>query len=204
MLDLTSPVKIILDLFAVVVGVAIERFLTESSLFTEPYCTKPWLNGQKRWLRVLFCWACLTILTSLALRFLVGSEHEMHAAYKSVQGVVPIYWFFEDLAFLLVFGVFLVKTALSTKPEDFVLWLIRFFVAAIIWSLIDFVHLRMHDPTGIWWFGVNLIQLLLAVAVFFHSRSEPKKVPIFFAFLAVCYATLFGADVLILVANGSV
>jgi hypothetical protein len=204
MLDFSGPVTAVSAVFAVVVGVALERFVTEPPM-SDPGPEKPWLDANRRWLRVLFYWSSLTVLASLTLRFLVGSGAHLQQAYvhpyaqvQQVEADLP--WFFKDLAFLLFFGVSLVKVALSKNPVDFALWLIRFLGAGLLWSAIEIWRWwPQHDYPGSNWLCINLSQLALTLLALWPLKQKPEWSSYVLAALALSYATIFGIDVRLLI-----
>lgn len=194
-----GPVTIVLNVFAVVVGVALERFLTKSPMTGEDPA-QYW--SDRLFFRVLFYWASLTILCSLSIRFLAGSHYHLQHVYVASQippnlQMATIRWFLKDLAFLLAFGVFLVRAALSTTPESFLMWLIRFLVAAVLWCLLESALLHfwpIHSYVGKLWLPINLTQLLLTLVGWVMVKSRKNWCPSIFTALAVCYVIAFCLD----------
>jgi hypothetical protein len=186
MFNLADAVTVVLGIFGVVVGVALERFLTES-----PMVRKYERNCPNCWLRGLFFWSSLTMLISVILRFFIGATIQLHDAYVSNLGPMPR--FFKDLAFLIVFGVFLVKVGLSKTSIEFTRWLMWFFGCAITWSLIAIV-MRTDQDLALLWLILNLIQLGITAVCCWLLDKKPSWVPYILASLAVCYAILFGFD----------
>src|SRR2546421_131710 len=108
MLNFKDPVTVVIGIFAVVVGAALERFLT----------ARPMDLGQnvtKRSHRELFYWSALIVLLSLIIRFFVGAAAHLAGMYLKPDALKPwdMYLLFKDMVFLIVFGVFLVKVAIS-------------------------------------------------------------------------------------------
>jgi hypothetical protein len=157
-----------------------------------------WSN--RKWLRTLFYWTSLTILCSLAIRFLVGSDFHLRYLYlqpKHSLSIVDIRWFLKDLAFLLAFGVFLVRAALSQTPTSFLMWLIRFLAVAVLWCLLEMVLSHfwpLHAYVGKPWLAINSAELVTTFIAMLVIRKRVKWCPSAFTVLAICYVIGFCFD----------
>jgi len=187
-LSFGDPVTAVVATFGVVVGVALERFLTESEMVGSYEKTCP-----NRWLRWLFFWSSLTMLASLILRFMMGAAVQLRAEYVENQAHMPR--FIKDEAFLIVFGVLLVKVGLSKEALGFMRSLIWFFVVAVVWSLIA---MASGTDAGLarFWLEINAIQLVVTAVCRRLLVKKPGFVPqaMFLCFLAICYLTIFCFD----------
>jgi hypothetical protein len=201
MSSLEGPVTAVLRVFDVVVGVALERFLKdfrwvllrEVRIFVKARAKAN--PGAHRWSHPIFevlYWASLTLLVSLALRFAIGSEVHLKHTYLESPG--PLSLFLKDLVFLVLFGVLLVRAALSKQLSEFMLWLTTFLVVGILWSWIE-IATSAQSPFGCWWLLVNSVQLALTVVGWLWVHWKPGHAPQMLAILAVCYVVIFCFDV---------
>jgi hypothetical protein len=198
---LEGPVTAVLRVFDVVVGVALERFLKDDRMVDfardqfQTARVKRIGHNARRWDRLIWetlYWASLVVLVSLALRFAIGSEVHMKHTYVEAKGSVSL--FLKDLGFLVLFGVLLVRAALSPKLADFMLWLTTFLVVGMVWSWVEIVTLA-RSPFGSWWLLINSLQLALTILGWWWVHRKPGHAPYMLAILAVCYAAIFCFDV---------
>src|SRR5438270_4212008 len=110
-----GAVEAVLLAFTVVVGVALERFLKDHAVVIQ--------EKYQGWRHELFYWSALTILITLAIRFLVGSYIHLHFTYAEVPTLKTVLRFLKDLFFLFVFGTFLVRAALALTSKSFIFWI---------------------------------------------------------------------------------
>jgi len=189
------PVDQVLFVFGAVVAVALERFLTESPMVAA-FRSNP---GNGPWRRELFYWSSLTVLVSLSLRFLIGSAVQLDGTYvKQNLTSSPYLRFFKDLAFLVTFGVFLVRASMSSDVSEFARWLTWFFVVAIIWCLVYWIECRCIGAAAELrrWLPINTLQLAMTLLFWWLVKvNQNQPEPCLLAGLAVSYAIIFGFDV---------
>jgi len=196
-----GPIIAVLRVFDVVVGIAFERFLKDDRMihaalrhFVKFRANKgvgPSMLAKKSIYEILY-WASFLLLVTLALRFAIGSEVHLKHSYQDMQGSVG--QFVKDLAFLVLFGVFLVRAALSAKLTDLLWWLTMFLGTGAIWSLVEILS-RPTSWFGCWWLFVNLLQLALTLIVWWSLCRWPHHASFILVLLAVCFAVLFYVDV---------
>jgi len=202
-----GTVDVVLVTFAVVVGVALERFLTDEHVFIraefEADMNRFW------WLYAL----SFTALFCLAMRFLVGSDFHLRFTYVTNRRG-PI-CFFTDLVFLVAFGVILVRAALSESPCEFMYGLIRFLVLSVIWDALEMfrtsargerwcriAHPKIkpeHAKPLIWfWLVIDLFQLAATYGLRYCDPQVGIRLGVFtsFSLLAVVYVLALFADLL--------
>jgi hypothetical protein len=199
MFPLEGPVTAVLRIFDVVVGVALERSLKDNQMvflalrkFTKKMATGPSRRVHRFYFELLY-WSSLVLLVSLALRSAIGSEVHLKHTYVEAHG--PMSLFLKDLVFLVLFGVLLVRAALSESIARFMLWLTMFLVVGIVWSLID-IAFSGGSPFGCRWLGINAVQLVLTVSGWWWLRRKPGRAPHTLALLPLCYAAIFCFDVM--------
>ncbi len=191
MFDFSGPVHLVVEMFVVVVGVALHSFLVEE---------KAWLKPYENRLRVTMDWACLTILSSLALRFCIGSDAQLRSAYlRGTYGAWDLAWFNFDLLFLLAYGVFLVKAARSHCLVDFVDWLMRLLGAAVLWNVVEMMRSLIRSCSltnyiGRPWLYLNASLLVLTFLARWRLKKSTSHAPQMMAALAFFYAVAFCLD----------
>jgi len=189
--------------FVAVVAVALERFykdrkLVEAQNFEAALCPRYLF----RWrCDEVFYWSVLTVLVSLAIRFLIGSAVHLHSTIEESHG--PVRDFLWDILWLFVFGSFIVRAALAQTTREFSKWLISFSVAGILWSLIAILVSPCGALTyrlGRGWLAINGAQFIATFLLWRTSGEEPKpenrisRVRGMFA-LAFVFGVLFVFDV---------
>jgi hypothetical protein len=195
-----GPVRAVLAVFGVVVGLALTRFLTSSQMIKgHIHVLKNSINARK-FIRIrasLFYWSSLMILSSIILRFYIGSTAHLHDTYQvnAALTLKDMVLFLKDLFALIVFGILLVKMALSLNPREFLHWLIWFFRLCILWCLAEIF--TRGGFLAKWWLLLNLFQLLFAYAgwILLRRRTrQPRWVLGVLGTLAVLYTLSFIAD----------
>jgi hypothetical protein len=176
-------IAVVSDAFIVIVGVAVERFLTRYPLgrgdpafkpraSSLPPAEKPEIcryqpHGDATvdlWYWVCYCLA-LAILVSLVLRFLIGSGTHLAKHYIGKTTSQSVHQFITDIIFLMFFGAFLVGAALASSVRRFMMWLSLSSAVGILWSVIA-VQVRGDRGFGCWWLAVNFFQCLISLALF--------------------------------------
>jgi hypothetical protein len=203
---LVGAVTAILLAFSVVAGAALERLFNDQPLVKEENYQHPRDE--------VFYWLVLTIVITVAIRFLVGSYVHLHMTYTTSAILWPPgplhvrLWsfslFLRDLFFLFAFGAFLVRIVLSKTCERFMWWIMLFTAADIIWCVCELITHR-SQPLAWGWFEIGIFQFL--VAIIGWRLLEPKKASIrnlkVFVFLAIIFAVIFCVDLWqILVGSG--
>jgi hypothetical protein len=190
MLNFADPVRAVLAIFGVVVGVALEFFIRKPLEGEEK-------NLPKGLVRDVVYFSAFTALVSLALRFVIGSEIHLNHTYVAHGTPEDYLKFLRDICFLVLFGALLVKVALSKDLREFTSWLIKFFLACIAWSLIECPKTEF----GRWWLGLNLLQLVITLAFgglmkwFVDKKTNPGPYKaILAALLAAFYFAIFSFD----------
>ncbi len=141
-----EAIEVVTDAFIVIVGVAVERFLTDFPLGNnDPAFQQEHSFGLRfKWRgpkKDLFYWWCyvlaLIILVTLVIRFLVGSRVDLLIAYT---GTCPlsVRKFISDVSFLMFFAAFIVGAALSERIRDFMGWLSFCAATGVLWSVMAF------------------------------------------------------------------
>jgi hypothetical protein len=189
------------DTFLVVVGVALHSFLRDYKMGRDLGVARldDLVNVPKPhkayWLSY---WLTFVVLISVALRFLVGSRAHVTSVYGG-SGSVPLdsYSFTRNIILLVAFGVVLVQAAISKSHRHFMLWMVGFSAAGIMWSLLDGTN------WGRWWLCLHLWQVLVTVVCFLIAPSKPgtlvennhvRRLTVSLSLLAVVYVWLFLAD----------
>jgi hypothetical protein len=190
-----GAITAILMAFSVVVGVALERFLTDQKLVDA--------SGYEKKRREVFYWIVLTIMITLAVRFLVGSYIHLHITYTLALTPKTFLYFFKDLLFLFAFGAFLVRMAFSESCKDFLGWIIVFSLADVFWSglqliigIFDLEVQKTSGPLALSWLGIGLCQLLI-ISICHRFVTTEKKSPRnfrIFVFLLIIFVVIFGCD----------
>jgi hypothetical protein len=198
-LSLDQSVAVALNIFAVVVGVALKQFLTDSPMI------KGFTNVTRKQRAQLY-WSALAVLAALILRFFVGGTVHLRSAFvkKDLQPS-DMALFFKDLFFLILFGVLIVKIASSNRPAEFNRWLMRFLAAGIIWCIIE-IPIRWHSPLrslAIWWLSANLIQLAVTAFCAWRMRKVAGSERHMFLILAIFFVFVLGLDLQAMARYGS-
>ncbi len=182
-----GTVDVVIVTFSVVVGVALERFLTDQKVFSEDFVMKP-----EYW---CFYGFSFTALICLALRFLVGSDFHLKDSYVKPNQDKLIF-FFKDLIFLVVFGVLLVQAALSKNPRDFMSRLAWFLGLSVIWDLIEWRTRRRNLPLTKRWLKIDFFQLAGTCLIWYCYSQVGVSLWAFafFAILAVGYCLALWFD----------
>jgi hypothetical protein len=176
--------------FAVVVGVALERLLTEEA----------WkiASGYEGKIKETFYWLVLIIGITLAIRFLIGSYVHLHMTYWEVRTWRKVLGLFKDLIVLFAFGAFLVRMSFSDTREEFLRWILIFSVADVLWSACE-IMIRRGGPGEYiaWgWLVIGLIQFAVTALSWRFlqpQQGSPRNFNIFI-FLAIVSLVMFGAD----------
>jgi hypothetical protein len=115
-------IEVVIDVFIVIVAIAVDRFFTNFPLGADPAFDppnpKPLPEDQARDHRKEhngWYWPCfvlsLAVIVTLALRFLIGSDFHLRHAYLYKPGDVRL--FIWDICFLLIFGGLYRKSGLG-------------------------------------------------------------------------------------------
>ncbi|MFI5021621.1 MAG: hypothetical protein ACHQRJ_08215 [Alphaproteobacteria bacterium] len=137
--DFTQAVTVVLQTFAVLVGVSItDLFDTSKSHF---------LGAQQNWL--------FFALIALLLRFIIGSAIHLNHVYGNTDPPDPerprehrVLVFFKDLAFLVFFGWIAVRITHSETFCGFLGGSLAFVGAAFVWSVLDAILQRCCPSIG--------------------------------------------------------
>ena len=158
------PIVAVLQAFSVVVGAALTRFFADPRV-VDAQKFNDW-EKHRDFIRELFYWSVLTILITLAIRFLVGSGVHLRMIYKDIQefSLHTVLRFLKDLFFLFVFGAFLVRAVLSNEVRSFARWLALFSGTGCFWSGFEYLYYSAHpDPLAGIWFLINLFQFAITI-----------------------------------------
>jgi hypothetical protein len=154
------PIIAVLQAFSVVVGAALTRFFADPRV-VDAQKFNDWEN-HRHLIRELFYWSVLTILITLAIRFLVGSGVHLRMTYnREILDSLhrTVFRFLKDLFFLFAFGAFLVRGVLANKVRSFARWLTLFSCTGCFWSVVEYFYYTQHpDPFAKIWFFINLFQ----------------------------------------------
>lgn len=166
-------IEVVIDVFIVIIGIAIERFFTNFPLGADPVFDSQILNRclgdpprDHRKEHNGWYWPCfvlsLIVIVTLALRFLIGSDFQLRHAYVYKLG--DIHLFIWDICFLLGFGGFIVKAALAEDIHGFAGWLAGCSAVTTLWGILAFHRPDQHVLIRGWLIG-DSIQFLLSLAV---------------------------------------
>lgn len=196
-------IEVIIDAFIVVIGVAIERFLTKFPLGSDEVFYPPPIQPYPDEIKPKhnkFYWWCyvpaLMVVVSLVIRFLIGSDYHLRHRYMGSMGKSG---FIFDICVLMVFGAFIVKAALSERVDEFAFWLACCSGLGVGWSLWALCRRDNHGPV-LGWFKINFCLLLVTLLVMgwcrhFRKRSSPKLVIAGLMVLCLFYCVGFYCDV---------
>ncbi len=191
--------------FAVFAGVALTHFISESEM-VEKYKEKCTSSA----LQAAFYWSSVCILSSLALRFLLGSKIHLLTTYGqgSHSGIAG---FLHDAIFLFVFGVFLIKAAWAKHHLEFGNWLVALLAGAVLWA--SSTRWLIRNDTGFvsFWLPLDAAQLVITLVVLvpvWRYRSDwPDKArkasAISMLVLAIVYLGVFAIDVIWMINKNS-
>ena len=175
------------SIFTVVVGVALERFLKDHLVVAE--------QKYEGWRHELCYWSALTILITLAIRFLIGSYIHLHVTYVDAPTPKVLLRFLKDLFFLFAFGTFLVRAAIAKHFSSFMYWIMLFSAAGVAWSVIEVITRSYHLAWA--WLLINLLQCVVTFVCWKYVGSRPdalRGIPAIFAVLVIMFAGLFCLD----------
>ncbi|HLK03331.1 MAG TPA: hypothetical protein VKT53_02745 [Candidatus Acidoferrum sp.] len=165
-----TNIHLILELFVVIIGVAVTRFLAEGTLVDSDPAFRDEENAKPK--HDVWYWVCyglaLIILVTLIMRFMLGSNKQLMLMYAGKQDFDSYLKFFWDICFLMFFGAFLVAAARSETVRTFMRWLAVSSALGVAWSLIALW--RGEGSLGCWWLDVNLIQCALTVPFYLWCR----------------------------------
>jgi hypothetical protein len=205
--------EVVTTVFAVIVGVAVERFLTEFPLKKDVAFAHPepqqartgarlTLSGQLRerpskiyWFSYVFS---LMAIVTLVLRFIMGSDFHLRHAYEKAASKPDIDNFIIDICFLMFFGAFIVGAALAEQIYRFALWLALFSGVAVVWSGIALLRGTQRGLIW-WWLIINGIQLVLGLVVMllclrWEKRKSYNSMICGLLVLAAWYVVIFPFD----------
>lgn len=129
-LDFVQPVAVVLQTFAVLVGISLTDFFDESKNKL-PEGLQPW---------------AFVALMALLLRFIIGSAVHLNFAYgeradghghKLGPRLPSIVLFLKDLAFLVAFGYLAIKISHSRNFVHFLQFSAWFVTTALLWCITD-------------------------------------------------------------------
>jgi len=199
--NIEHSIEVVGGTFLVVVGVAVERFLTGYPLgkndpsFRDPVHPTVIVRD---WRYVMCYITSLVILVSVVIRFLLGSDAQLRNAYvEHAFGPPQVHSFVRDVVFLMFFGAFLVGAALSKTVSKFMAWLALSSGVGAVWSWIE-VLVRPDTPYAWWWLEVNSKQFVVTLSCFlllWRARSARTTVPYVLGLLTVWYAVIFPIDI---------
>ncbi|HEY6350092.1 MAG TPA: hypothetical protein VI636_11855 [Candidatus Angelobacter sp.] len=195
-LKFKETVDVVATTFSVVVGFALTCFLEKSPMVQRYNQEHP--DKSDKVVRGIFLFSSAMILISLALRFLIGSKIHLLLTYGSGHG--NVFPFLKDLAFLIFFGVFLVKISWAKDSFQFMRGLTGFLVLVLLWGLITLIfwgdrHFALpwvimdSIQLAITCGGLVLLTLVRRVLV-----RHPSILPYTMLLLATLYAVIFGWD----------
>jgi hypothetical protein len=195
-------VEIVSDAFIVIVGVAVERFLTDYPLghedpafqrrvssSTKPNKTEtvpcPAIPKETETVEDGWYWLCYTlalmVLVTLALRFLIGGNSDLAQTYVTPETTgTSIKRFITDVCFLMFFAAFLVGAALSKSVRAFMGWLSLSSAVGVIWTVA--AHgVRQQPHLSPWYLHIGL---LMAFAACLVGMALSSSVRAFMSWLA--------------------
>jgi hypothetical protein len=184
-------IEVVIDAFIIIIGIAVERFITAFPLRHDPvfrllktaprrrrhrrpfdHMKWPKLSKLRYWWSYFvskswywICYACsLAVIVTLVLRFLLGADLHLRNAYLGKQDIHNFAW---DIFALMCFGAFIVGAALAKYVRHFAWWLAGCSGVGTIWSALA---LRRVDPHTLdellwWWLKINSIQLAVALGI---------------------------------------
>jgi hypothetical protein len=159
-------VDVVVSVFAVLVGIALENFLANPQQHFCPVPTK------------LFHWSAFAALICLSLRFIIGSNVHLKETYiparRAAAGKAAeerVWRFDKDLLSLIFFGVALVQAAGATTFRAFLGWLITFLAASIVWDISE----RACENSRFWkkWLVMDFTQCALTIVLCCLYASFP-------------------------------
>ena len=198
-------IEVVIDAFIIIIGIAVERFITKFPLRHDPAfrllktaprrrshrrpardVKRPILNKLRYW-RSYFVskswyWICyvlsLSVIVTLVLRFLLGADLHLRNAYLGKQDTHNFAW---DVFALMCFGAFIVGAALAKYVRHFAWWLAGCSAVGTIWSALA---VQRADPYSLnvliwWWFKINSAQFGIALCIgllcWVHKALESKN-----------------------------
>jgi len=188
--------------FVVIIGVAVERFLTEFPLKHDPALRHPDPRAPRGAHAIPsklyhICYVLsLTAIVTLVLRFLIGSDSHLRRAYTACNTKPAIDNFIVDICFLMLFGAFIVGAALARRVHWFALWLALFSGVAVLWSSIATTR-GAQAPLIRWWLTINAIQFGISLAAMVWSlacRNRHNLVIAALLIVALWYVVIFPFD----------
>jgi hypothetical protein len=126
--------------FENVVGVVISTFAVFVGFTINTYLNKVEIEDWRHWRFYAFI-----ALTTLLLRYIIGSAVHLNHVYVQKTGVGPAMrqrsrsavLLFKDICFLVIFGVIAVHTSKAGSFNDFVTGTLWFVGAGFVWSVLD-------------------------------------------------------------------
>jgi hypothetical protein len=155
-------IGVVLEAFVVICGIAVTQFFSEGTVvdtdpaFSGDKTTSP--DRYKPWYFISYISALIVIVT-LVLRFLVGSQTQLMAAYGPEAKEVSFHGFIADVSFLMFFGAFLVGAAQAKSVRAFMVWLALTSAAGVGWSVMALWRGESNLP--LWWLEINFLQFVL-------------------------------------------
>jgi len=198
-----KTIDVVTVAFVVIIGVAVERFLTEFPLKNDPVFKHPnpqaprgsFQEAPSKIYRLCYVLSLMAIVT-LVLRFLIGSDFHLRHAYANATAKLGVDNFIVDICFLMLFGAFIVGAALAERIQRFALWLALFSAVAVIWSGIALIRGAQHDLIC-WWFTINAIQFgigLAALVLCLRYQNRHNLVIGALLILSAWYVVIFPFD----------
>jgi len=183
-------IEVVIDAFIIVIGVAVERFITEFPLGEDKaFDFLKTLPHKRRYRRPHRTWkvkvrrlryrisqfrnksyylgsygSSLAVIVTLVLRFLLGSDLHLRNAYLHNAGKQNINQFAVDIAVLMFFGTCIVGAALAESIQRFAWWLALCSAAGALWSWQALSRPDVQDLRDLvrWWFQINSVQCGIA------------------------------------------
>lgn len=143
--DYEASIDVLLRVFAVMIGISLSRFLIAYNLPND------------KWVY----WSSFAALTSLLLRYFMGTGNHVKQTYKGDPKQSP-WMFLKDLLFLIIFGYFVIRISLADSLYQFMSHSNYLLASAVLWAFVDIVvRKKKGEPIELplHWLLVNSIAL---------------------------------------------
>jgi hypothetical protein len=152
MKNLEPTIRVVLTLFAAILGYGLKRILDNADAIGGIYG----VNG----------WILFLITLSLSIRFFTGSANHTSARFLQTSKAITdkdAWEFIVDICILIMSGVLLSAVCYSESPAEYLLLSIAFLTLAIIWGLIERYIWKVDK--WFFWFKIDFLLVILYVII---------------------------------------
>jgi hypothetical protein len=152
MKNLEPTIRVVLILFAAILGYGLKRILDNADAIGGIYG----VNG----------WILFLITLSLAIRFFTGSANHTSSRYLQTNDDITdkaAWEFIIDICIMIMSGVVLSAVCYSESPAEYLLLSIAFLTLSIIWGFIE--RYIWNVDKWFFWFKIDFVLIILYMII---------------------------------------